>query len=81
VIPRELEDATRALVMDELGKIRGRTETLSFVNQVISQLRSRFDLSDELEAVLRPMVVDILWGLSKEGRILFDDDLLHFTPK
>lgn len=38
------------------------------------------NLSDDLEAMIRPYVVDILWSLRKKGVITMDDDLLHFTP-
>ncbi|WP_243670023.1 hypothetical protein [Vulcanisaeta sp. JCM 16161] len=54
---------------------------MGFVDSVIEELRKRgINLSDDLETMVRPYVVDILWSLRKKGIITMDDDLLHFSP-
>ncbi len=36
-------------------------------------------MNDDLEAMARPYVVDILWSLRKRGIVNMDEDLLHFS--
>ena len=79
-IPEELRKIVEEITIDKLGSIKGKTETLSFVDSVIEELRKRgINLNDDLEAMLRPYVVDILWTLRKRGVVSMDDDLLHFS--
>ncbi|WP_054841981.1 hypothetical protein [Vulcanisaeta distributa] len=81
-IPEDLRKLIEEVTMNKLSSIKGKTETLSFVNSVIEELRKRggVNLSDDLEAMVRPYIVDILWSLRKKGTITMDDDLLHFSP-
>ncbi len=80
-IPEDMRKLVEEITMNKLGSIKGKTETLGFVDSVIEELRRRgVNLSDDLEAMIRPYVVDILWSLRKKGVITMDDDLLHFTP-
>ncbi|ADN49504.1 hypothetical protein [Vulcanisaeta distributa] len=80
-IPEDIRKLVEEVTMNKLGSIKGKTETLGFVDSVIEELRRRgVNLSDDLEAMIRPYVVDILWSLRKKGVITMDDDLLHFTP-
>ena len=79
-IPEDLRRLVEEITMNKLGNVKGKTETLSFVDSVIEELRKRgINLSDDLEAMVRPYVVDILWSLRKKGVITMDDDLLHFS--
>ena len=79
-IPEELRRLIEEITMNKLGNVKGKTETLSFVDSVIEELRKRgVNLNDDLEAMARPYVVDILWSLRKKGVITMDDDLLHFS--
>lgn len=79
-IPSELRKLIEEIIMSKLGSVRGKTETLGFVDSVVEELRRRgVNLDDDLEAMVRPYVVDILWSLRKRGVITMDDDLLHFS--
>ncbi len=79
-IPSELRKLIEEIIMSKLGSVRGKTETLGFVDSVVEELRRRgVNLDDDLEAMVRPYVVDILWSLRKRGVIAMDDDLLHFS--
>lgn len=77
-----IEEALSEVVREVLNEFKGRVETLIFVNEVMSRLRNRgFEINEELEATLRPRVVDILWNMSKKGELIFEEDLLHFVKK
>ncbi|GAB6944944.1 hypothetical protein [Vulcanisaeta sp. JCM 14467] len=79
-IPEDLRRLIEEITINKLGSVKGKTETLSFVDSVIEELRKRgVNLNDDLEAMARPYVVDILWSLRKKGVITMDDDLLHFS--
>ena len=79
-IPEELRRLIEEITMNKLSSVKGKTETLSFVDSVIEELKKRgINLSDDQEAMARPYVVDILWSLRKRGVITMDDDLLHFS--
>ncbi len=79
-IPEDLRRAIEEIVNAKLSNIKGRTETLAFVDSVIEEAKKRgFTLNDDLEAMARPYVVDVLWSLKKKGVISMDEDLLHFT--
>ncbi|MGC9153065.1 MAG: hypothetical protein ACP5GY_04940 [Vulcanisaeta sp.] len=79
-IPEDLRRVIEEIVNAKLSNIKGRTETLAFVDSVIEEVKKRgFTLNDDLEAMARPYVVDVLWSLKKKGVISMDEDLLHFT--
>ncbi len=79
-IPEEIRRIIEEITINKLGGIKGKNETLSFVDSVIEELRKRgINLNDDLEAMIRPYVVDILWTLRKRGVVSMDDDLLHFS--
>ncbi len=81
-IPEDIRKLVEEVTMNKLSNIKGKTETLGFVDSVIEELRKRgVNLSDDLEAMVRPYVVDMLWSLRKRGGVItMDDDLLHFSP-
>ncbi|ADY01180.1 hypothetical protein VMUT_0970 [Vulcanisaeta moutnovskia 768-28] len=79
-IPEDLRRTVEEITMNKLSGIKGRIETINFVDSVIEELKKRgIALNDDLEAMIRPYVVDILWSLRKKGMISIDEDLLHFT--
>ncbi|MGC8543444.1 MAG: hypothetical protein ACP5NQ_05845 [Vulcanisaeta sp.] len=79
-IPEDLRRVIEEIVNAKLSNIKGKTETLAFVDSVIEEVKKRgFTLNDDLEAMARPYVVDVLWSLKKKGVISMDEDLLHFT--
>ncbi|WP_054843308.1 hypothetical protein [Vulcanisaeta souniana] len=80
-IPEEIRRIVEEITINKLSDIKGKTETLSFVDSVIEELRKRggINLNDDLEAMVRPYIVDILWTLRKRGTVSMDDDLLHFS--
>ena len=79
-IPEELRKTVEEITMNKLSGVKGRIDTINFVDSVIEELKKRgIVLSDDLEAMVRPYIVDILWSLRKKGMILMDEDLLHFT--
>ncbi|MGC8606928.1 MAG: hypothetical protein ACP5GZ_06620 [Vulcanisaeta sp.] len=79
-MPEDLRRTVEEITMNKLSGIKGRIETINFVDSVIEELKKRgIALNDDLEAMIRPYVVDILWSLRKKGMISIDEDLLHFT--
>ncbi len=75
-----MENVIRQIVEEELEKIPPgtRMKTIEFVDSVIRRLREQIELSEEQEADIRPLVVDVLWELHKRGVIRFDDTLIRF---
>ncbi len=79
-MPEDLKKLIEEITMNKLGTIKGKMETLSFVDSVIEELKRRgITLNDDIEAMARPYVVDILWSLRKRGIVNMDEDLLHFS--
>ncbi|KUO85307.1 MAG: hypothetical protein AT716_05880 [Vulcanisaeta sp. MG_3] len=79
-LPEELRRLIEEVTMNKLNEVRGKTETLIFVDSVIDEVKRRgVVMDDDTEAKARPYVVDILWTLRKRGVIAMDDDLLHFS--
>nr|KJR72057.1 MAG: hypothetical protein TU36_04345 [Vulcanisaeta sp. AZ3] len=79
-IPDELRNIIEEITRNKLREIKGKVETLSFVDSVIEEVRRRgITLDEDTEAKARPYVVDILWSLRKKGILTMDEDLLHFT--
>ncbi len=79
-LDEKLKGLIEGLVEEKLTMVRGKVETVLFVNSIVEELKTRgMQLDEELEALVRPYVVDVLWRLRKRGIITFDMDLTHFT--
>ena len=79
-LPDELRRLIEEVTMNKLNEVKGRVETLAFVDSVIGELRKRgVSMDEDTEAKARPYVVDLLWALRKRGLITMEEDLLHFT--
>ncbi len=75
----ELEALSR-IINDELSRLKpgDKVRTIEFVNNIMATLSKGSRLSDEDEARLRPLIVDVLWELQRKGVVKFSDDLLFF---
>lgn len=75
----ELESLSR-IINDELSRLKpgDKVRTIEFVNNIMATLSKGSKLSDEDEARLRPLIVDVLWELQRKGVVKFSDDLLFF---
>lgn len=75
-----MENIVRQIVLEELEKLPPgtRVRTIEFVDSVIARLKENVELTEEQEADIRPLVVDVLWELHKQGIIRFDDTLIRF---
>ncbi|KUO93561.1 MAG: hypothetical protein AT713_02345 [Caldivirga sp. JCHS_4] len=75
----EFETISR-IVGEELSRLKpgDKVRTIEFVNKVMEEYGKEVKLSEDDEARLRPMVVDVLWELQRRGVVKFSDDLLVF---
>ncbi|ABW01661.1 hypothetical protein [Caldivirga maquilingensis] len=79
-MPNDELEALSRIINDELSRLKpgDKVRTIDFVNSIMVNLSKGGRLSDEDEARLRPMIVDILWELQRRGLVKFSDDLLVF---
>ncbi|WP_291764647.1 hypothetical protein [Caldivirga sp. UBA161] len=79
-MPSDEFEALSRVINEELSRLKpgDKVRTIDFVNSIIANLSKGSRLTDEDEARLRPLIVDVLWELQRRGVVKFSDDLLIF---